>query len=645
MSRWPIPLMVSMLVLETAGADPPYVATGENLVQNPGFEDGADRGLAGWAVPPAVYGADRTVSRNGKRSLRSRNDDSARYLLCGQSIELKAGSRYAVKAWVRTEGVTGGDSGATICIEWRDANGNYLGGYYPPGRKGDTEQWTEIGGSSMRVPREAVRGSVTCYVRPGMSGTAWWDDVSVRRVRQPPIYGFVTSPPYRGWITDGGPGHVKACVSVIPHEIAGGPEAARIVARVTRDQDGDLVGRSDPADITGEEVRLRVPLPDLAPGSYRLTIALVDREDNETLYEETHRLERRGGAPPECFVDEHNRLIVDGEPFFPLGMYWGMVTEDQLRVYADSPFNCLMPYCRPNDEQMDLIHGLGLKAIYSIKDCYYGTHWCPGSIKSEADEEGVVRKLVRHFREHPALLAWYINDELPLSMLPRLEAHQRWVEEEDPGHPTWTVLYQVDDVRCYTKSFDVVGTDPYPIPDLPAAVAGQWTEKTRKAVADARGVWMVPQVFRKPKAEHPPTFDELRSMTWQCITEGAKGIVFYSWFGIWDDESCPFEQRWPQVRRVAEEVSRLAPVLLSADPTPAVTVTGPEAVHWTVRSHRGTVYAIVVNDGEQAVSASVRFPRQPKRVMLGDRPVEVVGQGGFSVPLAPLGVAIYRIEM
>ncbi|NQT12026.1 MAG: hypothetical protein HQ582_04725 [Planctomycetes bacterium] len=438
---------------------------------------------------------------------------------------------------------------------------------------------------------------------------------------------------------------MEAYVNVVPQEIDGGPEAVRVVARVTSADSGDPVAQSSPADVTEEELRLRVPLPDLKPGSYRLTIALVSKANEETLYEETHRLERRTGPLPKCFIDEHNRLIVDGEPFFPLGMYWGVVNEDQLRIYADSPFNCLMPYTRPNGEQLDLIHSLGLKAIYSIKDFYHGTHWCPGSIKSEADEEGVVRKLVRHLRKHPALLAWYINDELPLSMLPRLEAHQEWVEQEDPDHPTWTVLYQLGDVRYYTKSFDVVGTDPYPIPDLPAAVAGQWAEQTRKAVADSRALWMVPQVYRKPKAEQPPTFDELRSMTWQCITEGADGIVFYSWFGIWGDESHPFNQRWPEVKRVAEEVSRMAPVLLSVEPTPAVTLDGPEAVHWTVRRHRGTVYLFIVNDGEQPASADVRLAQKPKGVTLGKKQVDVSADGEFLASLGPLGVAVYRIEM
>ena len=52
-------------------------------------------------------------------------------------------------------------------------------------------------------------------------------------------------------------------------------------------------------------------------------------------------------------------------------------------------------------------------------------------LKTEADEEALIRSRVKQFRDHPALLAWYLNDELPQTYMPRLEAHQRWVAQDD----------------------------------------------------------------------------------------------------------------------------------------------------------------------------------------------------------------------
>ncbi len=639
---------------EPAPAQKWDVPVGPNLVRNGSFEESADGGPAGWYAPAAVYGPDQSLSRTGRQSLKFVNDDPGRYLLCTQPVEIVPGGMYELEGWVKTADVRGPDSGATLCLEWQDAEGKYLGGYYPEGRKGDTPEWTRVVGSRIRVPAEAASAHVTCYVRRGMTGTAWWDDVSFRRMRQRPLLSFLVSPSYRGWILDGGPDHVQIRLRFVWDDVPGGPGSVSVVGRLARaDGDADIAEQS-PDSLASGEAWLRLPLPDLAPGDYRLTIEMLDRATGAAICGDVHRLQRRAGPVAGCFVDAHNRLIVDGEPFFPLGMYWSGAEEEQLRTYAQGPFNCLMPYGLMTPEQMDLIHSLGLKVICSVKDFYYGTQWCPDSIKSEADEEPAVRSRVRQFRDHPALIAWYMNDEQPLSMLPRLKEHQRWIEEEDPRHPTWTVLFQVDDVASYAGSFDVMGTDPYPIPERPPSLAGEWARMTRAAVDDARALWMVPQAFNKAvyagldepgRQGRAPTLDEMRSMTWQCIAEGADGIVFYSWFDLRRDPAHPFEERWPEVKQVAQEVADMAPVLLSIEPVPELQVSGPASLHWAARRYEGTVYLFAVNDGTDPVEATVSPAGPPQAVSLAGRSVPVSEEGTFEVQLPPLGVNVYRIRM
>lgn len=648
--------ILAMMVLAAtaaAGQQEWGVGTGPNLVKNPGLEAGGDGRIEFWSAPAGVYGPDETLARTGRRSLKYVNADPNRYVLCRQALDLRPGGMYEVKAWVRTRRIAGADSGAAVCLEWQDAGGKWLGGYYPPGRKGDTAKWTEVGGVSMRVPPGAAGGHVLCYVRRGMTGTAWWDDVSVRRVRQRPMYSFLVSPRYRGWILDGGPKRAEVRLRFVWDDVPGGAAAHRLTARLTAHGKDKPLAQRTVDSLPKDTLRVRLPLGDLPTGRYRLGLELADKASGKAIYQLAHRLERRTGPMPACFIDEHNRLIVDGKPFFPLGMYWSGITAEELRIYAESDFNCLMPYGRPTREQMDAAHKLGLKVIYSIKDFYHGTRWCPDFIRSPAEERRAVGERVRAFRGHPALLAWYINDELPLAMLPRLQAHQQWVEHDDPNHPTWVVLYQVADVACYAGSFDAIGTDPYPIPNRPPAMAGQWARQTRQAVEDARAVWMVPQVFnwaayRKGadrKKNRPPTFDEMRSMTWQCIAEGADGIVFYSWFNLRRDRIDPFEKRWPLVKRIAAEVRRMAPVLLSVEPVGKLKVDAPAAVHWTARRHGGSVYLFLVNDASEPAAAKVRLPARPRRVTLEGKAVRVGEAGTIDASLLGLGVAIYRIDM
>ena len=152
-----------------------------------------------------------------------------------------------------------------------------------------------------------------------------------------------------------------------------------------------------------------------------------------------------------------------------------------------------------------------------------------------------MRARVRQFRDHPALLAWYLNDELSLKYLPRLEAHRAGWLGENPDHPTWAVLYQVHDVAAYFNTFDVIGTDLYPIGRKPASMAAVWTAETFRQVAKSRPLWQVPQLhnwadYAKTPEDRAkgrtPTLAEKRSMAWQCICEGATGLVFYSWFDV-----------------------------------------------------------------------------------------------------------------
>ena len=265
-----------------------------------------------------------------------------------------------------------------------------------------------------------------------------------------------------------------------------------------------------------------------------------------------------------------------------------------------------------------------IRDSYSVKDIYHGTRYCPAYIKSQDDEVPFIREKVEAFKDHPALLAWYINDELPVRLLDRLAARRRLMEQLDPDHPTWVVLYQIDDVRQYLPTFHAIGTDPYPIPTRPVAMAGEWARKTIDAVCGTRPVWMVPQVFNwanykddpEEKGMHrAPTFEEMRSMAWQCIAEGANGLVFYSWFDLRRDPTAPFEEQWPKVRQIVAEIDRLVPVLLSVEDVPAIETDAGAWLNWTVKKHEDTVYLIAVNNQPERHMATFHLPKRARKAV------------------------------
>lgn len=168
---------------------------GEPVLRNPSFEEG----LEGWSAPPEVFSLDKNVGRWGAQSLKIVNRDPELYLLCSQAIEFRPGARYRFGVWVKTEGVEGNDSGATICMEWSGPRG-WIGGTYPSGVRG-TQDWTHVESVSVAVPAEATRVTVTLYLRKGMTGSAWFDGVTVTRELEPLLTGGMLAPSYRGLST------------------------------------------------------------------------------------------------------------------------------------------------------------------------------------------------------------------------------------------------------------------------------------------------------------------------------------------------------------------------------------------------------------------------------------------------------------
>lgn len=621
-----------------------------NAVRNPGFEmTDAAGATAGWLARQPGYLFADGVGRNGSRGLVYENRDPDFYSFPTQKLDVEPGCCYAFEVWVKTEGLKGDESGATVCMEWSGRDGKWLGGAYADGVRGTSDGWQKVQGCTRAIPTNAVRVSIAPYVRRGMTGKAWFDDLKVSR-HYPPLVSAVSASCYRN-TSAGGPvtffaGLALGEAGVNAQEVCG--------TFVLQPEGGKLARRAKPDALTHDCATLSMDASDLPAGDYAVSFELatqdgVSKGRAETRFRRVVKLPERT-----AYIDAHRRLIVEGKPFFPLGMYWSGVKEPELETYSKSPFNCLMPYGSPTTNQMDACHARGLKVIYSIKDFYSGTRWAPTGMKTAADEFAEIKKRTALFRNHPALIAWYINDEMPLAMVERLAARQRLMEELDPDHPTWVVLYQYDQVRSYISTFDVIGTDPYPVPEKPAGTALQWTRVTRDQTYNTRAVWQVPQVFdwgayRKGTAREKaraPTLAEMRSMAWQCVAAGANGLVFYSFFDLYKmKDRDPFEKRWLEVCAMAAEIKRYIPVLLSDEPAPLVTCDGPASVEVRVWRSGADIYLLAVNGAPEPVTAAVSIAGGCKGVHaeFGNAP-ERKDDGRLLYTLLPLEPVMVRLS-
>jgi len=573
----------------------------EPLPKNAGFETpGANgSGAAGWSLyGNGAWRVTRGEGRNGTSALIC--DDVGKGGWTTQWVEVEPGRPYRVEGWVRTEGVEG--RGVCIDFSWHDAYGTRLGTAATQPRVTGTTAWTKVLLEAFVPPAAAKRCLIGTPVTGNAKGKAWFDDLRIVPMELPPIGAFISSA-YRNRAAEG-PVTFHVALGATKDEIVAkglhGRFVVPSVASGTR-QVASVPGTADPREVSATVDAAALPL-----GESTVTFELLDRSGKKVaaksmVFTRTAKPETKGVR-----IDRRGITLIDGKPFFPLGMFFELrATKERVDRYATGPFNCLMPYPEPTKDEMDYVAAKGFKMIYTLKDCYVGLKYAPKGVTNEAAEVAYITRRVGEFKDHPALLAWYNNDELGLDWLPRLAKHRDLFERLDPNHPTWVAHYMVEDIRGHLPSFDVIGSDPYPIcqtGDPPISQVMEHTRITRKGVFGARAMWQIPQAFdwgayrvKDKDKTRPPTFEEMRNMAWQFMAEGANGLIFYA-YDSWEKMKwrTPPEEMWNRVCRIGEEVKARIPIFLSDEPAPAVTLITQDA---SVRAWRkdGDVWLLAVN--------------------------------------------------
>ena len=331
----------------------------------------------------------------------------------------------------------------------------------------------------------------------------------------------------------------------------------------------------------------------------------------------------------------------------PIGVYCLDTGHDDLDVIAKSPFNCIMSYRAPSSEDLDACEARGIKVIYDVR----------AKLAEKFDDEAGfawIREHVPQVMRHPAIMAWYADDESPVSRVPRLAARKRLLNEIDPNHPVWAVQDKWRRMGEFVGTFDVFGTDPYPVSKEPVGNVSKAVRLSRRATGGKFPVWQVVQGFRWNEkfrsGELMPTPSEFRSMTWQAVAEGANGLVYFRYHQLRETTSEGggewLRDAWPQICAAALEVKKYEDVIMSAGDPPGVSGAPEELAVRTWRKD-GVPYVLVANtttnklscalalDGVRACGATADF---------AGASVVRAEDGRLVLDLLPIGYAFVKVE-
>lgn len=559
-----------------------------------------------FAVPDGDYRYADGVGWEGRRAILFESDEPCKGKCPSVELDVNPGYQYEFTAIIRHNLAEGGIP--EMALSWFDANGRRISAAVAKPLNDNEvlpDGWVRYGAKTPIIPAHAARAILHVYVCHGGKGTAVFDRFTLKRLDAKWVGPLLTSA-YQNVAVGG---KVRFAVPLYHFE------SLRIPKNEVR-AEFSFVGADGkplvlpPSAIDGRHAEVSVDVSRLAKGRHS---AVFELKTDKRSYGSSKCVFSRVEVLPErrVWIDSRKRLIVDGKPFFMLGMYWRKVTDDELDVFCPSPFNTILPCQRPVRAQFDLCQKRGLKMCYPFEHRYD----VPG------EDTNVVR-IVKDLKDHPSLLLWYLNDERPASLVNQVRKRHDLVLSLDDQHPTWSVTDKPTLCRDFLGTFEIFGTDAYPIGNStprysrPLEMVLSYSRIAREGCMDLYPMWHVPQAFdwrwfRKNWKDYLdvryPTREELRQMTWQYLSAGANGIMYYSFNTLRDyAKGADFDAKWAELKEIAAEVKSFEKVFLADEDHP--TVTGTTA-HVGARAWRcdGEIWLLAVNATRSSQKASLRL--------------------------------------
>ncbi|MDP4261727.1 MAG: hypothetical protein Q8941_04290 [Bacteroidota bacterium] len=362
-------------------------------------------------------------------------------------------------------------------------------------------------------------------------------------------------------------------------------------------------------------LNIKMPLNQFDPGKTELTYSISHK--GVIIQKNAIDIVRLQPKANEVKIDlQTGGLIADGLPFFPVGFYCRPV-ERLPEQEITHGFTLIAPYQSNLPETyeerkayMDRCARLGMRVQYSVNSLIGSGHnGAKGLAMSEEEKEEILKKEIIAFRDHPALLSWYINDEPDGQGRPPalLEKAYRIVHELDPYHPVSIVFMLPSKFSLYRNCMDIAMTDPYPVPG-PLNMVEQFVNQMNLDFRHEKSIWLVPQAFGGQEMwAREPTAKEIRLMTYLGLINGVKAIQYYTHAaGNLNPQAV---SAWSVCSDIAVEVNQMASFLLSDEIATPISANDSMVVAKSF-SHDGDLLVIAVNKENKPKPVSIQINNQ-----------------------------------
>ena len=449
----------------------------------------------------------------------------------------------------------------------------------------------------------------------------------------PPLLSVeVLQPWYRGAIYAAAPPEsLRLLLNAFPDP---GMQLADLAAYVEAAIEGSAPVAIAPVKESSSEVR--VPLPAAPENDISATVEL--RHGDEVIASERTVIPVVESRAEQVFLDDSGGTLIDGRPFFPVGIYHVGV-EDFGRL-PEMNFNTVVAWGSTLDgarQALATAGEAGLKVVLEMSRF----------LRGELDLAGF-EEVVRGVEDHPALLAWYSVDEPSGNQVEWCEDAYESIVASEPHHPVYLVMCTPSAFAEFAPMTDILAVDPYPIPHAPIDMVASWMKRAQEAVRPGQPVWVIPQchnwsAYREAGTGRGPTPEEERCMVYQGLIYGAKGVIYYPWddgpTGLVHDPDL-----MEAVKQINAELQEIGPGLLVSERYP-IADNEPTGLRAAGFVGRECSYVIATNTGPHPVEATLPLPGflDGKVELMFEGAVVPAQDGRIRATIAPLAVHVYRV--
>jgi len=420
------------------------------------------------------------------------------------------------------------------------------------------------------------------------------------------------------------------------------------------DADGKALAETQPT--RSPEHSWRPSIDGLPLGAYGVIAEAVNAE-GRVVASQMAPLNIAPAASPGLFFRDDHIALVEGKPWFPVGVTSFAPTSEVCDRLATSGFNLIVPgqftlgEKEEVQEALDRVRQLGLYVI----------EWNNGHVYGEITSEERHRRFAQsadNVAGHPAFLGW-MCDEALWNGVPLAKVRDGYLAARAAA-PT-LVFWQnqaprntVEDLCRYVRWADVTGMDIYPVEgathsDLPnktLSVVGDEMDKQHQTTAGRKPVWAILQGFgwgawekEEDRHKRAPTWEETRFMAYDAILHGATGIIY--WGASYEDQESDI---WDSLRQIAGELSELMPVLVAEEHVEVGVEPADAPIIAEGRRVDGKLWIIAINESPEPRTAQLSLPEgiaslEPFAEATG---AVALQNGGVTAAFEPYGVHIYR---